>query len=120
MSLWCEDSYSLLQLYTGDTLAPHRRRLALGAEPMTCPPNALQTGEGIVRLEPGETSPAAGAWRSARRVLAALAQEALQVAGDACRPRGAARARRSASVAGDLLEALDERLHVGVALDRQR
>ena len=48
-------SYSVLQLYTGDTLAPERRRLGLAAEPMTCPPNALQTGEGIVRLEPGDT-----------------------------------------------------------------
>ena len=43
-----------MQLYSGDTLAPDRRRRALAAEPMTCPPNALQTGEGIVRLAPGE------------------------------------------------------------------
>jgi aldose 1-epimerase len=54
-SLWCDQSYPLLQLYTGDTLAEPRRRRGLGAEPMTCPPNALQSGEGIVRLEPGET-----------------------------------------------------------------
>jgi aldose 1-epimerase len=54
-ALWCDESYSLLQLYTGDTLAAPRRRRGLGAEPMTCPPNALQTGEGIVRLDPGET-----------------------------------------------------------------
>jgi aldose 1-epimerase len=54
VSLWCDESYSVLQLYTGDTLAPKRRRRGLAAEPMTCPPNALQTGEGIVRLEPGE------------------------------------------------------------------
>jgi aldose 1-epimerase len=54
VSLWCDESYSLLQLYTGDTLAPGRRRRGLGAEPMTCPPNALRTGERIVRLEPGE------------------------------------------------------------------
>jgi aldose 1-epimerase len=54
-ALWCEESYSLLQLYTGDTLAAPRRRRGLGAEPMTCPPNALQTGEGISRLDPGET-----------------------------------------------------------------
>jgi aldose 1-epimerase len=55
VSLWCDESYSLLQLYTGDTLAPERRRRGLGAEPMTCPPNALQTGDGVVRLEPGQT-----------------------------------------------------------------
>jgi aldose 1-epimerase len=55
VELWCDSTHSVLQLYTGDTLAPARRRLALAAEPMTCPPNALQTGERIVRLEPGQT-----------------------------------------------------------------
>jgi len=55
VSLWCDESYSVLQLYTGDTLAPERQRRGLAAEPMTCPPNALQTGDGIVRLEPGDT-----------------------------------------------------------------
>jgi len=55
VGLWCDRSYSILQLYTADTLAPDRRRCGLAAEPMTCPANALQTGEGIVRLEPGET-----------------------------------------------------------------
>jgi aldose 1-epimerase len=54
VSLWCDRFCSVLQLYTGDTLALERRRRSLAAEPMTCPPNALQTGEGIVRLEPGE------------------------------------------------------------------
>jgi aldose 1-epimerase len=55
VSLWCDRAYSLLQLYTGDTLAPERRRRGLAAEPMTCPANALQTGDGIVTIEPGET-----------------------------------------------------------------
>jgi aldose 1-epimerase len=53
VSLWCDESYPYFQLYSGDTLAPPRRRLGLGAEPMTCPPNALQTGDSIVTLEPG-------------------------------------------------------------------
>ena len=52
--LWVDDSYSLIQVFTGDTLAPGRRRRGLGAEPMTCPPNGLQTGEGVIVLEPGE------------------------------------------------------------------
>jgi aldose 1-epimerase len=55
VSLWCNRAYSLLQLYSGDTLAPQRRRRGLAAEPMTCPPNALQTGDGIVTIDPGET-----------------------------------------------------------------
>lgn len=55
VELWADRSYSVIQLYTGDTLAPERRRRALAAEPMTCPPNALQTGDGVIRLGPGES-----------------------------------------------------------------
>jgi aldose 1-epimerase len=55
VSLWCDDAYRVLQLYSGDTLAPERRRRGFAAEPMTCPANALQTGEGIAILEPGES-----------------------------------------------------------------
>ena len=47
--------YPIIEIYTGDTLAPARRRLGLGAEPMSCPPNAFQTGEGVIRLEPGQS-----------------------------------------------------------------
>jgi aldose 1-epimerase len=54
VELWCDDAYSVVQLYTGDTLAPARRRLGLAAEPMTCAANAFQTGQGVVRLEPGQ------------------------------------------------------------------
>ena len=60
VALWCDESYPLVQLYTGDTLAPARRRLALAAEPLTCPPNALRTGEDLITLEPGQTF--AGRW----------------------------------------------------------
>jgi aldose 1-epimerase len=55
VELWADASYSMIQLFTGDTLAPERRRLGLAAEPMTCPANAFQTGEGLLRVEPGET-----------------------------------------------------------------
>lgn len=55
-ALWVDEHYPYLELYTGDTLAPDRRRLGLGAEPMTCPPNALQSGEQAIRLEPGESA----------------------------------------------------------------
>lgn len=54
VELWVDDAYALIQIYTGDTLAPERRRTAMAAEPMTCPPNALQSGESLVRLEPGQ------------------------------------------------------------------
>lgn len=53
--LWVDTTYRLIELYTGDTLDPDRRRRGLGAEPMTCPPNAFQTGDGLHRLDPGES-----------------------------------------------------------------
>jgi aldose 1-epimerase len=53
--LWVDESYPLLEIYTGDTLAPGRRRRGLAVEPMTCEPNAFQSGRGLVRLEAGES-----------------------------------------------------------------
>lgn len=53
--LWVDEHYPILELYTGDTLAPDRRRRGLGAEPMTCPPDAFRTGDEVIRLEPGES-----------------------------------------------------------------
>jgi len=53
--LWVDEHYPLLELYTGDTLAPGQRRRGLGAEPMTRPPNSFRTDEGVIRLEPGES-----------------------------------------------------------------
>ncbi len=55
VELWVDQHYPILELYTGDTLAPERRRRGLGTEPMTCPPNAFQSGEGLVRLAPGQS-----------------------------------------------------------------
>jgi aldose 1-epimerase len=51
--LWVDSAYEFIELYTGDTLDANRQRRGLGAEPMTCPPNAFQTGTGVQRLEPG-------------------------------------------------------------------
>jgi aldose 1-epimerase len=52
--LWADEHYPIIELYTGDTLAPGRRRKGLGAEPMTCPPNAFASGAEVIRLEPGQ------------------------------------------------------------------
>lgn len=52
-TLWMDRAYEYLMLFTGDTLAPAARRRGLAVEPMTCAPNALQSGEGLVVLEPG-------------------------------------------------------------------
>lgn len=59
VELWVDESYPLLEVFTGDTLAPNRRRRGLGLEPMSCPPDAFRSGEQLVRLDPGET------WRGA-------------------------------------------------------
>ncbi len=53
VELWSDEAYPVTEIYTAHTLAPERRRRGLGAEPMSAPPNALATGELIVRLEPG-------------------------------------------------------------------
>jgi aldose 1-epimerase len=53
-SLWVDGAYPVIEVYTADTLAPERRRRGVAVEPMSAPPNALQTGESVVRLEPGE------------------------------------------------------------------
>jgi aldose 1-epimerase len=52
--LWVDRGYQVIEIYTGDDLAPERRRRGLAVEPMTCPPNALQTGDSLIRLQPGE------------------------------------------------------------------
>lgn len=54
VEMWSDEAYPVTQLYTAHTLAPERQRRGLAAEPMSAPPNALATGELIVRLEPGQ------------------------------------------------------------------
>jgi aldose 1-epimerase len=55
VTLWVDESYRYLMLFTGDPL-PDVARRALAVEPMTCPPNAFRTGEGLIRLDAGESS----------------------------------------------------------------
>ena len=54
VSLWVDESYPYLMLFTGDPL-PDVRRRSIAVEPMTCPPNAFQSGDGLIRLEPGSS-----------------------------------------------------------------
>jgi len=53
--VWFDDSYPYVMVYTADTLPAPERRRGIAIEPMTCAPNAFQTGEGLIRLEPGGT-----------------------------------------------------------------
>ncbi len=64
-ALWLDHGYRYLELFTGDSLPQaQRRRRGLGVEPMTAPPNALQAGTDVQRLEPGQTSSASWGVRS--------------------------------------------------------
>jgi aldose 1-epimerase len=53
VTVWADASWPYVQLFTGDLPDVGRRGFAV--EPMTCPPNAFKTGEGLIRLEPGDT-----------------------------------------------------------------
>jgi aldose 1-epimerase len=46
-------SLPYLMCFTADTLPGKDRRRGIALEPMSCPPNALATGEALVVLEPG-------------------------------------------------------------------
>jgi aldose 1-epimerase len=58
-TLWADESYPYLMVFTGDTL-PDGGRRSLAVEPMTCAPNAFRSGDGLVRLEPEQTH--TGSW----------------------------------------------------------
>jgi aldose 1-epimerase len=53
--LWWDDAHQWVMVFTGDTLDPSRRRRSVAVEPMTCPPNAFVSGEGLRVLEPEES-----------------------------------------------------------------
>lgn len=54
VQLWADENYRYVMVFTGDPL-PDVNRRSLAVEPMTCPPNAFQTGEDVVVLEPGQS-----------------------------------------------------------------
>ena len=51
-ALWVDEAFPYLMVFSGDTLGDAARR-SVAVEPMTCPPNAFRSGEGLIRLEPG-------------------------------------------------------------------
>jgi aldose 1-epimerase len=53
-TLWADENYPYLMIFTGDGL-PDADRRSLAVEPMTCAPNAFASGDGLVLLEPGES-----------------------------------------------------------------
>lgn len=60
VELWADGHHDFMQVFTGDALAPPRRRRGIAVEPMTCAPNAFQSGHGLAQLDPGGSL--GGAW----------------------------------------------------------
>ena len=47
-----DDSFSYLQVFTPPFITPGRNAVAI--EPMSCPANAFNSGDGLIRLDPGQ------------------------------------------------------------------
>jgi aldose 1-epimerase len=54
VTVWLDEHYKYVQLFSGDTLEADRRRHGLAIEPMTCPPNAFRSGTDLIVLQPGD------------------------------------------------------------------
>ena len=53
--VWLDRSHGHVMIYSGDTLPDvTRRRRGLAIEPMTCAPDAFNSGAGLIVLQPGE------------------------------------------------------------------
>ena len=56
VTLWQDENYPYVMVFTGDALPePGRRRQGLAVEPMTCAPDAFNSGDGLLTLAPGQT-----------------------------------------------------------------
>jgi aldose 1-epimerase len=53
LAIWLDETYDYVQVFTGDTLPEAERRRSVAVEPLTCPPNAFASGDGVHVLEPG-------------------------------------------------------------------
>jgi aldose 1-epimerase len=54
-TVWMDEQFDYVQVYTADAVEdPARVRRSVAVEPMTCPPDAFNTGEGLIVLAPGE------------------------------------------------------------------
>lgn len=54
VTLWMDETFGHVMVFTGDTLARDRRRRGLAVEPMTCAPDAFNSGDGLRMLAPGD------------------------------------------------------------------
>lgn len=54
VTLWADESFPWVQVYTADSFGDERKRRAVAIEPMSCPPDAFRSGRDLVTLAPGE------------------------------------------------------------------
>jgi aldose 1-epimerase len=57
LTLWIDARYPYVMVFTGDPL-PDVARRSLAVEPMSCPPNAFRSGQGLIVLEPDDSATA--------------------------------------------------------------
>jgi aldose 1-epimerase len=54
VTLWMDEHFRYVQVYTADAVPDAaRRRRSIAIEPMTCAPDAFNSGAGLLVLEPG-------------------------------------------------------------------
>ncbi len=54
--VWADGTFPYVMVYSGDGVsAPGRRRAGLAVEPMTCVPDAFNSGRGLLVLRPGDS-----------------------------------------------------------------
>jgi galactose mutarotase-like enzyme len=52
VTLWADERFGYLMVYTGDTLDADQCRRSVAVEPMSCPPDAFRSGTDLVVLKP--------------------------------------------------------------------
>ena len=72
VTLWVDEGYAYLMVFSGDPL-PDVARRSLAVEPMTCPPNAFRTHDSLIVLEPGDST--ASTWGIEPRLAELEAQD---------------------------------------------
>lgn len=56
VEVWADERHPYIQIYTGDDIPEEsRRRRSVAIEPMSCAPNAFDSGDGLRILQPGES-----------------------------------------------------------------
>lgn len=55
IQVWVDDTHKFIQVYTDDGAPERPARAGISIEPMTSAPNAFNSGDGLITLDPGQT-----------------------------------------------------------------